>query len=116
VNFQWDEADGQFADDADDAHHWGRPKVRRKNNEWEFARSAEDHSSVGAFFFGQNQVPVVGSPTAPISPERLVEIHTETGAGFRALVAKLVKNFVLRYAQRSILWLRSRSRRGGVDF
>jgi hypothetical protein len=115
VNFEWNEDDSQFVDDADDAQYWGRPKVRRKNNEWEFARSAEDHSSVGSFFFGEDQVPVVGSPSVPISPERLVEIHTETGAGFRVLVAKLVKNYVLRYAQRSVVWLRSRSRRGGID-
>jgi hypothetical protein len=108
VDFEWNDADTPFVDEEDPL--WRRPKVRRSNGEWELVRPGEDHSTVGAFFFGEHQAPVVGRPSVYVDPAALVELHTETDEGFRRRREKLVTNFSIRYAERSIVWLRSSGR------
>jgi hypothetical protein len=96
--------DGMFVDEEDP--HWKRPKVRRVNNVWEFARIGEDHSTIGSFFFSESQVPVYGNTGDDVDVNRLVELITEKDTGFRQLQKKLVQNYKCRLDGGSVAWLR----------
>jgi hypothetical protein len=102
--FNFAGADGLFVDEEDPA--WKRPKVRRANNTWEYARSGEDHSTVGSFFFSDEQVPSYGDVGADVEVGRLVELATEKDTGFRQLQKKLVLNYKIRLEEGSVACLR----------
>lgn len=104
----WGGADGLFEDDAHP--NWARPLVRRADGQLRPVKDDEDFSGLGAVYLGPQQVFVPGAmPATELSVDQLIELHTESEAGFLELQSKLVRHFKVRRSTRSVHWLRTAS-------
>jgi hypothetical protein len=102
----WGGGDGLFEDDLD--RNWARPLIRRKDGSMVPVADGEDFSRIGSIYFGPSvQVPAANRGAMRMNVKELVDLNTESDAGFSALQAKLVRNFQVRKSMRTVHWVRS---------